>query len=83
MIDRDALAAEVQARIEAAVAERDRRRRHTAEVRAAFAQARRHGLAARHHRRIAEAEQRLREATAAGTADSWWEEPTRDEGDGS
>jgi hypothetical protein len=74
MIDRDALAAEVQARIEQAIAERERRRQHTAAVRAQFAQARRHGLAARHQRRMARAEQRLRQARHDGTEDSWWEE---------
>jgi hypothetical protein len=75
MIDHEALAAEVQARIEAAIAERERRRQHTAAVRAQFAEARRHGLAARHRQRLARAEQRLREARHDGTEDSWWEEP--------
>jgi hypothetical protein len=75
MIDHETLAAEIRQRIEQAAAERERRRQHTAAVRAQFAEARRHGLAARHRQRMARAEQRLRQARRDGAEDSWWEEP--------
>lgn len=75
IVDPDQLSAEVRQRLHAQLDQRARRRQRTAALRSELARCRAAGKAARHRRRLAQMEARLREATLNGTDDSWWEEP--------